>query len=177
MYQHATLPPAPGDKAHERTLLQGACWVGTGGRIATLLGSCVSITLWHPRRHIGAMSHSLLWSRPEAAATLDARYGEEALQLMKLDLLKLGVPVAECEAKLFGGGSMFPAHSPPGAGVGQRHGDDARQALQALGIPVVSESLFGIGHRQIVFDLDTGAVWSRQLRPVLPDAAERRAGA
>ena len=41
-----------------RTVLLGAgdFYFGSGHtRVSTLLGSCVSITLWHPRRRIGGM--------------------------------------------------------------------------------------------------------------------------
>lgn len=146
-------------------------------RVHTLLGSCVSITLWHPQRRLGAMSHFLLAERgltrvsPNApprphlppALALDARYGVEALALMLADLAELGVQAAACEAKIFGGGDMFPGQQRgTGMNVGQRNGGAARAMLQAHGIRVVSHSLFGIGHRKIVFDLATGDVWSRQ---------------
>ena len=42
-------------------LMPGEHFVGDARhRIRTLLGSCVSITLWHPQRRVGAMSHFLL---------------------------------------------------------------------------------------------------------------------
>ena len=91
----------------------------------------MSITLWHPQRRFGAMSHFLL----------------------------------ECEGKIFGGGNMFPAQRAAGVPVGRRNGEAARGLLQAHGIEVVSESLFGDGHRQVVFDVATGDVWARQLAP------------
>jgi chemotaxis protein CheD len=50
--------------------------------------------------------------------------------------------------------------------VGRRNGSVARTLLSSAGIPVVSESLFGVGHRQIIFDVAQGHVWSRQIRPV-----------
>ena len=40
----------------------------------------------------------------------------------------------------------------------------ARRLLLAHRIPVHSESLFGVGHRQIVFDVASGDVWVRQTR-------------
>ncbi len=39
-------------------------------RLRTILGSCVSITLWHPQRLLGGMCHFILPARP-AAGTLD----------------------------------------------------------------------------------------------------------
>ncbi|MBK1712907.1 chemotaxis protein CheD [Rubrivivax gelatinosus] len=153
----------------DTVLLQpGEYFVGNAGqRVRTMLGSCVSVTLWHARLRVGAMSHSLLFSRAGTApaATLDARYGDEALTLMLRELLARKVVVAQCEAKIFGGGDMFPAqHKRGAAAVGRRNGEAARELLQRQGIEVVSESLFGFGHRQIVFDIESGHVWSRQLR-------------
>jgi chemotaxis protein CheD len=134
----------------------------------TVLGSCVSITLWHPVKRIGAMSHFLLAARAAGhAGPLDARYGEEALELMLRDLVRAGVPGPECEAKIFGGGHMFPEQEVPGGMlVGRRNGEAARELLHRRGITVQSESLFGVGHRQIVFDVASGDVWARQIQPV-----------
>ncbi|MGE5865642.1 MAG: chemotaxis protein CheD [Rhizobacter sp.] len=149
---------------------------GADSQIWTLLGSCVSITLWHPRLRVGAMSHFLLAERPstETAAETppDARYGQDALHLMLDHLARLRVAASQCEAKIFGGGNMFPDHTPPGAvSVGRRNGEAARQLLLRRGIPVVSESLFGNGHRQIIFRPASGDVWVRQVRTGASDFA------
>jgi chemotaxis protein CheD len=140
-------------------------------RIRTLLGSCVSVTLWSPLRRIGAMSHFLLATRGLSRRVLDfgaqdARYGDEALRLMLADLARLHVAPTQCQAKIFGGGDMFPAQHVRGAlAIGRRNGEAARSLLLEQGITVLSESLFGDGHRQIVFDIGSGHVWSRQKRP------------
>jgi chemotaxis protein CheD len=150
-------------------LQPGEYYVGDAScRIRTLLGSCVSITLWHPERRIGAMSHFLLSSRGAAAAgELDGRYAEEATSLMLRDLAREHVAPEECQAKLFGGGNMFPRHARTTAlNVGQKNGEAARLLMRAHGIPIISESLFGVGHRQIIFDVGTGHVWSRQVKPI-----------
>lgn len=149
-------------------LQPGEYFVGDGAhRVRTLLGSCVSVTLWSPHHRVGAMSHSLLAARgrPAAGATaLDGRYGDEALQLMLAELACCGVAPDHCEAKIFGGGDMFGARSGT-ANVGQRNGEAARELLHRCGIPVASESLFGEGHRQILFDIASGEVWARQIPP------------
>jgi chemotaxis protein CheD len=135
--------------------------------LRTLLGSCVSITLWHPKLRIGAMSHFLLARRGNrAAGPLDGRYGEESLELMLDALAKEHVFPTQCEAKIFGGGNMFPDQNPGSTiHVGRDNGEAARRLLQEHGIHVVSESLFGVGHRQIAFDVATGHVWVRLVHP------------
>lgn len=164
-------------------LQPGDYFVGDASfRCRTLLGSCVSITLWHPRKRIGAMSHFLLPGRVHGDQP-DARYGDDALMLMMAELRGQGVRPSECEAKIFGGGNMFPGrrlksangilHGGPVGGpvggpncranIGEKNGAAARALLAAHAIPVVSESLFGVGHRQILFDIANGDVWSRQV--------------
>jgi chemotaxis protein CheD len=148
-------------------LKPGQYFVGNAGhRIRTVLGSCVSVTLWSPLQRVGAMSHFLLATRSGATPqALDARYGDEALQLMLLELARLGVAAAQCQAKIFGGGEMFPQRMAGALAVGRRNGEAARGLLLQRGIEAVSESLFGEGHRQIVFDVASGHVWSRQVPP------------
>lgn len=140
-------------------------------QIRTMLGSCVSITLWHPLRRVGAMSHFLLPTRIATGAVqpLDARYGDEALQLMLGELQNIGIAPSQCHGKIFGGGNMFPDHvSSSVQSVGQRNGEAALELLGAHDIAIVSESLFGIGHRQIIFDVSNGDVWCHQVPPSAP---------
>ena len=134
-------------------------------RVRTLLGSCVSITLWDPVLRVGAMSHFLLAARASApSAALDARYAVDAFALMLAGLSRHGVPAHRCEAKIFGGGQMFAAQGVFGD-VGQRNGETALRLLDEAGIVVRSQSLFGAGHRRILFDIGSGHVWSCQVRP------------
>lgn len=146
-------------------LQPGEYVVGEAGqRIRTVLGSCVSMTLWCGERRIGAMSHYMLAYRT-AHDECSGRYGEDALALMLAELARRGIDRMRCEAKVFGGGRMFGAES---AGshmdVGRRNGEAAHMLLQANGITLVSESLFGTGHREILFDIASGHVWCRQKR-------------
>jgi chemotaxis protein CheD len=157
-------------------LQPGEYFVGDADfRIRTLLGSCVSITLWHPKRRIGAMSHFLLSKRLGGARTeLDARYGEEAMDLILRELRLLKVDPAECQAKVFGGGNMFPQHTRRmEPNVGQRNGETARSLLRTHGIALMSESLYGVGHRQIIFEVTSGNVWVRQIKPSPPMESKR----
>nr|WP_269106470.1 chemotaxis protein CheD [Massilia sp. TS11] len=141
-------------------------------RVRTVLGSCVSITLWHRKLRVGAMSHFVLPAPPaQHGNTLDARYGSHALALMLGELARLGVRGDQCEAKVFGGAAMF-AVAPGTSQVGTRNGDSARNMLDGLGIPITSEHLYGAGHRQIVFDIASGDVWARQL-PATPSTTEK----
>lgn len=148
-------------------LQPGEYFVGDASyRIRTLLGSCVSITLWHPHERVGAMSHFLLPVRAAGDSDvreLDGRYGEEAMWLMVLQLQQMKLKAHDCIGKIFGGGDMFPGQSRKDAhNVGKKNGEAARSLLHAHNVQIGSESLFGVGHRQIIFDVHSGDVWARQ---------------
>jgi chemotaxis protein CheD len=144
----------------------GDWFVGSAGyRVRTVLGSCIAMVLWHPAERTGAMSHCLLARRGTGAnGEAEGRYCDEALALMLDGLGKAGVPIAGCQAKLFGGGNMFPGQFITGVSeIGRNNGEVARALLREQRIPIVAESLFGFGHRMIVFDIDSGDVWQRQV--------------
>ena len=146
-------------------LLPGDFYVGDErSHIRTLLGSCVSITLWHPHLRVGAMSHFLL-SGHSGEKRLNGRYGEDSLELMLTKLKLVGVSPQECEAKIFGGGAMFTSDgSIKLKDIGRSNGNAARTMLQSHHIPIVGESLFGTGYRKIMFDVKTGDVWMHHVR-------------
>ncbi len=52
-----------------------------------------------------------------------------------------------------------------------RNGEAALAMLSKVGIPVLGECLYGYGHRQIIFDISKGDVWSRQVKPSLMEQA------
>lgn len=159
-------------------------------RIRTLLGSCVSMTLWHPQRRIGAMSHFLLSCRGEPLSSsslapsatmglgLDARYGEEAMLLMLAALRRRDIDPRQCQGKVFGGGNMFPQLARADSlKVGLKNGEAARALLRRHGIPLVAGSLFGAGHRSIIFDVGSGDVWTHQASPGVPGTPNRKESA
>jgi len=166
------------DKPIDIFLMPGDFFVGDQRyRVRTLLGSCVSITLWHPALRIGAMSHFLLpgHSRRKSAREADkpGMYGADAMQLMVDGMAQHGVPLIQCQGKIFGGGAMFPGAGKAGD-IGAQNGDYARSMLQQYGIHLVSESLYGEGHRQLIFTIRSGEVLSRQVAPEPGALPERR---
>lgn len=133
--------------------------------IRTLLGSCVSITLWHPKLRIGGMCHYLLAERNHTGGQhLSGRYGNEVILLLLQEMLHTGRPIKEFRAKLIGGAAVLPniERDLPIHDVPSRNIDIARRMVQQLGIPIQAEDLGGGHPRLVVFDIDTGDVWVRQ---------------
>jgi len=134
-------------------------------KVRTLLGSCVSMVIWHAQLQYGAMSHCILSRRQVGSALqLDGSYVDEVLELMVRQLQKLGVPLHECVAKVFGGGNMFPEQQIlDQLNVGKKNGEAAKALLQKYGLPIISEDLFSEGHRELIFDVKSGEVWVRHV--------------
>ena len=132
-------------------------------RISTLLGSCVSITLWHPRKHIGGMCHYMLCERPlEPPLALDGRFAAEAFQLFLREVERAGTNPAEYEAKLFGGANMFPGEGETteiASDIGQNNIAYGRALLKRHGIRLIAEHVGGSGRRKLFFDIWSGDVW------------------
>lgn len=146
---------------HTVFLHPGEFYFGGGPtRIATLLGSCVSITVWHPRLLVGGMCHYMLPSRqrpPQAA--LCGRYGDEAMEWLLARIRETGAPAAQFQAKLFGGGNMFETAIGGVMDIGRRNIDMGRQLLAQAGISLIAEHVGGNAHRKLVFELWSGDVW------------------
>lgn len=146
-------------------LQPGELWFGDANtRIRTLLGSCVAITLWHPRRRIGGMCHYMLPDRIRGTGVaLDGRYGDEALDLLTNEIKAAHGYPHEYEAKLFGGGHMF-MHAVDTSKnrrdqVPDRNVAAGRALVQRHGFMVKAEQMGGGGHRQVIFDIWSGHVW------------------
>lgn len=139
----------------------GECYFGDGRtRISTLLGSCVSITLWHPRKRIGGMCHYLLAERKRSVnQVLDGRFGSEAFKLLMQHIKAAGTRPNEYQAKLFGGGNMIGIRQIGGMEIGSRNVEYGRQLLATLRIEPVAEHVGGSGRRKLHFNLWNGDVW------------------
>lgn len=145
----------------------GGWFFGSGAlQVETVLGSCVTITLWHPPLKLGGLCHFMLPTRlRDVQQSLDGRYGEEAALWLKRQARVSGLDIRDCEVKLFGGSRALvgtKAH----LGVGARNICFAEDFLRAEGVSVVSSDLGGQGHRYLRFDLSNGDVWVRHGAPL-----------
>ena len=141
-------------------LLPGDWYFGMGGSIRTLLGSCVAVTFWHPLLHLGGMCHFVLpTSGKKRGATLDGRYGDEAIEALLQSAQRATPRLLEYRIGLYGGGRMFAVAGRDDAhDIGQRNIEAARQLLARVNLPICATHCGGSGHRNICLDLDSGIV-------------------
>ena len=156
-------------------LNQGETFFGDEStRIRTLLGSCVAVTMWHPRLRRGGMCHFLLPERAVVVAprgvaatpaeALDARFGREALELLFREARGHGTDPADYRYKIFGGGNMFGGRSAAlPVDVGQRNARFAVDWIEALGYAIDARHLGGCRPRNVIFAVWSGDVWLRQV--------------
>lgn len=140
-------------------------------RIRTILGSCVSITLWHPELLIGGMCHYMLPNRSgRGTKTADGKYADEALGLLFEEIRRSGTALDEYQVKLFGGGNMFHRQvCTTQAHIGARNAEVGRNLVKYHGLRLTAADLGGVGHRTVLFDIWSGHVWVRQLSPQAAD--------
>ncbi|WP_024694966.1 chemoreceptor glutamine deamidase CheD [Pseudomonas syringae] len=151
--------------ATERLLAPGEVAFSTRpARLRTLLGSCVAITLWHPRRHIGGMCHFMLPGRKRSKEQpLDGKYADEALELLIGHVRANNTRPEDYEVKLFGGGQMFPEHRNDLGkhDVANLNIGAALFLAEHYHLHLIAQDLGRTGYRNIMFDLWSGNVWVR----------------
>lgn len=139
---------------------------GPDVRVRTLLGSCVAMTLWHPRLRMGGIAHFMLPSRSRprrVGEALDARYADDVMELFCERVRALRTKAVDYEVKLFGGGNMFPhmVRVKDCSDVSCRNVQAAHRLVSEHGFTLKAEHLGGSGHRSLIFDLRDGAVYLR----------------
>jgi chemotaxis protein CheD len=141
----------------------GEFYFGNGHlRLSTLLGSCVSITLWHPLRRVGGMCHYMLDSRGVYPDTYDGKYADEAMAMFLAEIRKYKTHPSEYQVKVFGGSNMLPANKQkePGLEIGARNVEAADYLLIQYGFKEIrARHVGGSGHRRLLFDLWNGDAW------------------
>ncbi len=152
----------PDEPNREVYLKPGDFCFGDGRlRITTLLGSCISITLWQPLLKHGGMCHYMLPSRTGRHAKLDGKYGTEAMELFMQELKRRRAVPQQYEVKVYGGGNMFGSMLNSGMDVGRRNIEMAHELLDHYGFNVVHDHVGDFGHRKVQFD-----VWNGEVRLV-----------
>ncbi|HEY6797756.1 MAG TPA: hypothetical protein VI248_24030 [Kineosporiaceae bacterium] len=151
-------------------------------RIRTLLGSCVAVTLWHPRALLGGMCHYMVPTRPATRRpALEGRYADEAFLMLLDEIRRTATSPDEYVVKMFGGGSQFTEFAGRTLDVAARNVDAGLELLGRYGLALTSMHLGGTGHRQVVLDVWSGDVWVRHVElPIdgpTPDAVVQVAGA
>lgn len=130
--------------------------------IETVLGSCISVSLYCPFKGVGAMCHAML----PTGDPLDFKYVDSAINHMLQALKHEGVNLSSVVAKLFGGADMF-AHNrdmgPAKYPVGQQNISKACEVLAQHRIEINNHDVGGVYGRKLLFYSGTGQVFVKKL--------------
>lgn len=131
-------------------LMPGDVRVGLAGlTLTTLLGSCVAVLLCDSRETVGAMCHIVHARHAPPGAGRDGRYADAAMALMYAGLQRLGMQPRLCQARLYGGGHLFPKRGVSVDDPGARNVAWATAFLQAEGIPIIDQRTGGHFYRRV----------------------------
>lgn len=127
--------------------------------IATVLGSCVSVVLWHPTKNIFAMCHYLLTQSNAGATDLQniGRYGSLVLPAMFAYCRQGGVSLQEFDVRLFGGAASCHSQKLPAQYlVGHNNVELAEQLLEQNNMTILQQDTGGFLGRKLCFDTQSG---------------------
>lgn len=108
--------------------------------ISTLLGSCVSVCLFHPRHQFGGMNHYMLASGP--AGVRSGKYGDYAIGVLLQFMERACGSLSGVEAMIFGGANVV-GNIGSGEQIGERNIALARETMKKNGIRVTREQVGG----------------------------------
>lgn len=140
--------------------------------IATLLGSCVAVTLRHISKPCGAMNHFLL--HQATGSDMDkGRYGDTSTKTIIWLMQKIDPDITNFRAGIYGGAAVISHLTASPGEIGNKNIEVAHSVLKAHGIKVVEEIVGGKLGRRIYFDTGTGEVKVKEI--VKTGEAERLA--
>lgn len=124
------------------------------GLLSAVLGSCVGISLYHPRLHVAALSHVVLPNSEGRGNGAAGKFADTAVPAMLEILAKEGVPKAGLIAKIAGGASMFGKPGP--LQIGDANVRAVLDMLEKHLLMPVAQDVGGTKGRRVTFDPANG---------------------
>ncbi len=138
-------------------------------RVTTVLGSCLSVTMFFAPSRIAALCHAVLPSYQQIRSPHGIKepfhYVDSALQWMVAEFARLGVKRTQIEVKMFGGASMFSRQDvdKEASSVGRKNIEAALVVLQREGLRLNAWNVGGNRGRKLIFDTHSGEVLTKLL--------------
>ncbi|HOJ13129.1 MAG TPA: chemotaxis protein CheD [Deltaproteobacteria bacterium] len=149
-------------------LRPGEMYFGTDpARVVTVLGSCISIVMYHRPTSTSSMSHALMpersCSRKRAVAGDAFVFVDSSIAWMLEQFSRMGIDKKDLEVKIFGGSDMFQdaRKGNEALAVGKKNVMTALRVLQQHGISPTAWNVGGTKGRKVVFYTDTGDVFTK----------------
>jgi chemotaxis protein CheD len=139
--------------------------------VSTILGSCVSVTMFHPGSGTGAICHGLLprcgGKKSCNGTCLEGfKYIDCSIKRMIKKFDALGINRVDIQVKIFGGSDMFGTGSSDvlSKTIGMENVMVANTIIEKAGLRVAAFDTRGNQGRKILFFPHTGEVFLKRLR-------------
>jgi chemotaxis protein CheD len=138
--------------------------------VTTVLGSCVSVTMFIRHLKIGAICHALMPHCPDyknckAGHCSEFKYVDCSIRKMLHHLERYKIKRSELQIKVFGGSELLASlgRSSDSIGVGRKNVKAALQTLQSEGLSIAAYDTGGVRGRKLFFYTHTGEVFLKIL--------------
>ncbi|RQD75434.1 MAG: chemotaxis protein CheD [Candidatus Syntrophonatronum acetioxidans] len=128
----------------------------------TVLGSCVSVCLWNPRKGLIGMNHYMLPEYSETSITNISKYGDISLPLLLQEMINYGSHIKDLKGAICGGSYARGVV----IDVGESNIEIARKFLRKEKIPVMMENVGGNKARRIYFYAHNQRIKVIDLKPL-----------
>lgn len=153
--------PTPTDRTPDTVFINpGEVYFGnTAKSVKTILGSCVAIVLWHPRKKLVGMCHYVMPDMHEKAdKSIPGRYAKGAVRLLLESIKKHHTSIKEFEIGIYGGGCLFCNDYQENLDIGKKNIAIAQQLLSQLGVKPKQQKVGGRCYRTVAINGLTGAI-------------------
>ncbi len=134
--------------------------------VSTILGSCVSVTIYIGRLRKGGICHALLPKRLTGDDAGTFRYVDSAISYMLRKFDTRGIKKKEMEVKLIGGADVFDHVDRQTKSVGRQNMEAAMKILENEHLNLSLSDVGGSLGRKIYFYTDTGRVLLQRIKRI-----------
>lgn len=127
--------------------------------VTTVLGSCISVTMFHRQTSTSAVCHAML---PYGKGNRSFKYVDVVIPYMTRYFERKNIKLNSLEVKLFGGADMFQSANQNSAGnktVGKVNISVAKEYLKKYGLTLIASDVEGQKSRKLLFTTTDGVVY------------------
>lgn len=129
--------------------------------VTTVLGSCISVTMFHPQTGTAAICHAMM---PSGYGSLSFKYVDTSIHHMVKCFVHRKIQLDKIQVKFFGGADMFKSddsisHNPT---VGRQNITVTASCMKEYGLVPAASDVGGMQGRKLVFRTDTGIVFLKK---------------
>lgn len=147
-------------------LKPGELYIGKSPAIvATVLGSCISVTMFNERLKMGGICHALLPKKnPSTKGVDNYRYVDSSIFHMLKNFEAMGVKKNEIEVKIFGGADVL--YTTNRQTVGQANIVTALSIIRDEGLDLLPCDFGGTKGRKIIFYTAEGRIRLKKIEGI-----------